>query len=76
MLETCPPPQAMALAVGAVVLSPMEEDVDNDPEVDVPPRRCLTRNRQGMGGNDRCRHHNHELENDLLVIMMLKLIRT
>jgi hypothetical protein len=36
MLETRPPPQAMALAVGAVVLSPTEDDVDNDAEVDVP----------------------------------------
>jgi hypothetical protein len=45
MLEARPPPQAPA--VGAVVLSPAEEDDDDD--VDALLRRCLTRNRQGMG---------------------------
>jgi hypothetical protein len=45
MLEDRPSPQA--LAAGAVVLSPAEEDDDDD--VDAPLRRCLTRNRQGMG---------------------------
>jgi hypothetical protein len=58
------PPQALAPAAGAVVLSPAEDDNDGG-DVDAPLRRRLARNRQDMGGNGRRRHHNHESDNDL-----------
>jgi hypothetical protein len=45
MLETRPPPQAPAPAVGAVVFSPAEDDDDGDRGVDASLRRCLTCNR-------------------------------
>jgi hypothetical protein len=40
-----------------VVISPTEEEVDDDDDVDAPLRRSLACNRQGMGGDGRCHHH-------------------
>jgi hypothetical protein len=39
-------------------------DDDDDDNVYAPLRQRLTRNRQGMGGNGRRRHHNPEPDND------------
>jgi hypothetical protein len=64
VLEARPPPQAPAPAAGEVVLSPTEEDKDNDSDVDASLRQHLTCNRQGMGGNGiRC-YYNPEPDND------------
>jgi hypothetical protein len=63
VLEAHPPPQTPALAAGAVVLSPAEDD-DDDRDVDASLRQRLTRNQQGMGGNGRRRHYNPEIDND------------
>jgi hypothetical protein len=61
VLEARPPPPTPAAAIGAVLLSPMDDD---DGDVYAPLRRRLARNRQGMGGNGRRRHHNPERDND------------
>jgi hypothetical protein len=61
VLEARPPPPTPAPAAGAVLLSPVDDDDDN---VYAPLRRRLARNRQGMGGNGRRRHHNPEPNND------------
>jgi hypothetical protein len=50
VLEARPPPPTPA---------PAHSPVDDD-DVYAPLRQCLARNRQGMGGNDRHRHHNPE----------------
>jgi hypothetical protein len=43
--------------------SPVDDD-DDDDDVYAPLRQCLARNRQGMGGNCRRRHHNPEPDHD------------
>jgi hypothetical protein len=40
------------------------DDDDDDDNVYAPLRQRLARNRQGMGGNGRRRHHNHEPDHD------------
>jgi hypothetical protein len=62
VLEAHSPLQAEAPVVGAVVLSPTEDD--NDRDVDASLQRCLAHNRQGMGGNGRRRHYNPKIDND------------
>jgi hypothetical protein len=59
VLEAHPPPPTPAPAH-----SPVDDD---DDDVYAPLRRRLTRNRQGMGGNGRCRHHNPEPGHDPFV---------
>jgi hypothetical protein len=61
VLEARPPPPTPAPAAGAVLLSPVGDD---DGDVYAPLQRRLVRNRQGMGGNGRRRHHNPERDND------------
>jgi hypothetical protein len=57
VLEARPPPTTPAPAH-----SPVDDDDDDD--VYAPLRQCLARNRQGMGGNGRRRHHNPEPDHD------------
>ena len=64
MLEARPPLQALALAAGAVVLSPTKDDDDDDRDVDAWLRQRLPRNRQGKGGNGRRRYYNPQIDND------------
>jgi hypothetical protein len=59
VLEARPPPPTSAPAH-----SPVDDDDDDDDDVYAPLRQCLARNRQGMGGNGRCRHHNLEPDHD------------
>jgi hypothetical protein len=59
VLEARPPPPTPAPVARAVLLSPVDDD-----DVYAPLRRRLARNRQGMGGNGRRRHHNPEPDND------------
>jgi hypothetical protein len=58
VLEARPSPPTPAPAH-----SPVDDD-DDDDDVYAPLRQRLTRNRQGMGGNGRRRHHNLEPDHD------------
>jgi hypothetical protein len=55
VLEARPPPPTSA---------PAHSSVDDDNDVYAPLRQRLARNRQGMGGNGRRRHHNPEPDHD------------
>jgi len=59
VLEAHPPPPTPAPAH-----SPVDDDDDDDDDVYAPLRQRLARNRHGMGGNGRRRHHNPELDHD------------
>ncbi|XP_010221635.1 PREDICTED: uncharacterized protein LOC104575983 [Tinamus guttatus] len=55
VLEARPPPPTPA---------PSHSPVDDDDDIYAPLRQRLARNRQGMGGNGRRRHHNPEPDHD------------
>jgi hypothetical protein len=61
VLEARPPPPTPALAHSHV---DDDDNDDDDDDVYAPLRQCLARNRQGMGGNCRRRHHNPEPDHD------------
>jgi hypothetical protein len=61
VLEARPPPPTPALAHSHV---DDDDNDDDDDDVYAPLRQCLARNRQGMGGNGRRRHHNPEPDHD------------
>jgi hypothetical protein len=60
VLEARPPPPTPAPAHSPVD----DDDDDDDDDVYAPLRQRLARNRQGMWGNGRCRHHNPEPDYD------------
>jgi hypothetical protein len=55
VLEACPPPPTLA---------PSHSHVDDDDDVYAPLSQRFARNRQGMGGNGRHRHHNLQPDHD------------
>jgi hypothetical protein len=62
VLEARSPPPTPAPAHSPV--DDDDNDDDDDDDVYAPLRQRLARNRQGMGGNGRRRHHNPERDHD------------
>jgi hypothetical protein len=70
VLEAHPPPPTLAPAHSLV------DDDDDDDDVYAPLQQRLARNRQGMGGNGRRRHHNPEPDCSIPKIQILKFSQT